>query len=115
MFQTYSSRGDDQLGLTLLGAHQGGELLANTLEDAQSVVLGKSLEEVLDGLILLSANLVLELGNDLGLVGEAESGSDKDLLELGVALEEGGQALEGLGRAVEGLGLDGGSVLDTRA
>lgn len=111
-FSTYSSRGDDQLNLTPLGAHKSGELLAHTLENAQSVVLSKSLEEVLDGLALvLDANLLLEFGNNLALVGRAESGCVENLLELDVTLEDGGEVLKCLGSVFESLCFGGGSVL----
>ena len=109
---TYSGGDDGKLDLAPGGAHKDGELLGDAFEDAESVVLGKSVEEVLDRVgLVLDANLLLKLGDNLGLVRDAESRGGEDLLELGVALEDGGEALEGLGGVVQRLGLDGGSVL----
>lgn len=113
---TYSSGSDNELDLAPGGAHESGELLSNTLKDAQSVVLGKRLEEVLDGVALvLATKVLLELGNDAGLVFGGEGWGGQNLLELCIFLEDGGKALEGLGCGVEGLRLDGGSVLDTNS
>ena len=108
---TYSSAGDGQLNLTTGGAHEGTELLGNTLKLVESVVLGQSLEEVLDGVVLvLDVEGLLDLGNDLLLVGLAEGGGIKDGLELGVSLEGGSEVLETLGGGIQRLGLDSGGV-----
>jgi hypothetical protein len=108
---TYSSAGDGQLNLTTGSAHEGTELLGNTLKLVQSVVLGQSLEEVLDGVVLvLDTEGLLDLGNDLRLVGFAEGGGLKDSLESGISLEGGMEVLETLCGGIQRVGLDSGSV-----
>ena len=108
---TYSSAGDGQLDLTAGGAHEGSELVGNTLKLVESVVLGESLEEVLDGVVLvLDIERLLDLGNDLLLIGGVEGGGIKDGLELGVSLEGGSEVLETLGGGIQRLGLDSGGV-----
>lgn len=63
---SYLSTSDPQLDLALASAHQLGELLADALQQTQSVVLGQSVEEILDSTALVSATSVfLELGHNL--------------------------------------------------
>lgn len=110
---TYSSRGDDELDLALVSAHEDAELFSSALEDAQSVVLGEGLEEVLDGVALvLHTDALLDLGDNLRLIRGAERWSSEDLRKLAVLLEDGRQVLEGLGGAVKGVGLGCGRVLE---
>lgn len=92
--------------------HKGTELLANTLKSTQPVVLGKSVEEVLQDVALVSAaSELLQLGNDLLLVGGGEGRGADDGGELAVVLESLAEGGEGLRDLVEGGGFGGGSVL----
>ena len=78
----------------------------------QSVVLGQCAEEVLDDAVLVgAANVLLELLDNLLLVGDGERGSVEDLAELGVLLENTLESLERLRGGVEGVGLRGRGVL----
>lgn len=107
---TYLGAGNGDLNLAAGGGHDGSELLANAGEEAQSVVLGESVEEVLDGLVV-GTDLLAELLDDGGLVGDGQGRGVKDSSELGVLLEESAKLGESIGRGVEGGGLGGGSVL----
>ena len=92
--------------------HQCTELLANALERAQAIVLCQSAEEVLNRVVLvLHVGRLLNLGDDLLLIGGRESRRGQDLLELGVALEGLVQVVQSLGDGVEGTLLSGGRVL----
>ena len=92
--------------------HQRSEFLAHSLERAQAVVLGQSVEEVLDGVVLvLHVGRLLNLGDDLLLVGDRESGRSQNLLELSIALEGLVQVVQSLGDGVEGTLLGGSRVL----
>lgn len=55
--------------------------------------------------------MLLELGNNLLLVGDGEGGGAEDLSELGILLEDTGELLERLCGVVESVGLGGGGVL----
>ena len=55
--------------------------------------------------------MLLELLDNLLLVGDGEGGCAEDLSELGVLLEDGGELLERLCGVVEGVGLGGSGVL----
>lgn len=108
---THRSADNGHLDFALGGAHQLLKLLADALQETQSVVVGQSLEEVLDGLVLLGSDVLLEDGDDGLLVLLGQSGCQKDLCKLGVLvvyIVEGGQCLGG---GVEGGGLDCSSVL----
>lgn len=92
--------------------HKGTELLANTLKSTQPIVLGQSVEEVLQDVALVSATgELLQLGNDLLLVGGGEGRGADDGGELAVVLEGLAEGGEGLGDLVKGGGFGGGSVL----
>lgn len=92
--------------------HKGTELLANTLKSTQPVVLGKSVEEVLQDVALVSAaSELLQLVNDLLLVGGREGRGADDGGELAVVLKDLAEGGEGLGDLVESGGLGRGSVL----
>lgn len=91
--------------------HQDTEVVYDALQYAHSVVLGECVEEVLDNALLVLANVLLELLDDLLLVLDGESGCAEDLSKLGVPLEDGGELLKRLCGSIEGVGLGGGGVL----
>jgi hypothetical protein len=105
--------GDVQLDLTAVSAHEGSELLADGLKGTETVVLGQGEEEVLQDVTLVGTGDLLELGDDLELVGMGEGGSTEDGTQLGVGLQGLAEGGDGLGGLVEGGGLGGSSVLDT--
>lgn len=107
---TYGSGSDGHLDLTTGSTHKSVKLGANTLEERQSVVLSKSLEEVLDSLVS-SSGVLLELSNNLALVLGRQSWRLHDLAELGVGAENAVELCEGLGDGVEGVALHGCGVL----
>lgn len=109
---THLSRGNVQLNLTTVGAHQGTELLADTLEGSETVVLGKGLEEVLEDVGLVGTGNLLELLDDLLLVGNGQGRSAEDGGQLGVGLQGLAEGSDSLGGLVEGSGLGGSSVLE---
>lgn len=83
--------------------------MADALEEAQSVVLGEGLEEVLKG--GAAAGLLDELGDNGRLVLGAQGGGGEDVVELSILVDNGTEGGEGLGGRVEGGSLCGGSVL----
>lgn len=101
---------DGHLDLAAGGGHEGAELLADALKDGKTVVGSQGLEELLDGLVGAAGGL-LELGDNLLLVFDGESGRGQDALEFNVLLEGGLEALHGLGDGIEGGGLGGCGVL----
>ena len=106
-----------EVDLAVVSAHQGSELLADTLEGTETVVLGESLEEVLDdtGLVGLVGTCNLEeLIDDslLVLVGKHRGAEDGD--ELLVTLEGLAEVGDSTGSLVESSGLGGSGVLFTR-
>lgn len=110
--QTYSSRSNRELNLASRSTHEHGKLVGNRLQNAQAVVVRKSLQEVLDDVPFIHiADVLSQLGDDLVLVASGEHGGMEDSVELGVLLEDSGERLEGFGGAVEGGGLCGGRVL----
>lgn len=94
-----------------MSAHQSTELLADILEGAETVVLSKGSEEVLQDVGLVGTGDLLELLNDLLLVGDGQGGSAEDGVQLGVGLQGLAEAGDGLGGLVEGGGLGGSLVL----
>lgn len=108
---TYSSAGNVHLNLASCSGHQGTELLADASEETKSVVLGKGLEEVLDG-VVLGTDLLDELLDDGGLVVIGQGRGREDGAELGIVLEETTELGDGAGSGIEGRGLDGGRVLN---
>ena len=96
----YLSAGDSHLNLTTGSRHDLAKLLADALEEAQSVVLGKGLEEVLDGRAA-GAGLLGELGDNGRLVLGAQRGSGQDGSKLVVLFDNGAEAGEGLGGGIE--------------
>lgn len=93
-----------------MSTHKGTELLANSLKRTQPIVLGKSAEEVLEDIALVTGELE-QLLNDLLLVGGREGGGADDAGELAVSLEGLVESSEGAGGLVEGSRFGGGSVL----
>lgn len=96
----YLSASDNKINLAPISTHQGGELLAHTLQNPQSVVLGKSLQEVLNGVILAgyTSNL-LQFLDDLRLIASGQGRGAQDGGELCILLEhfrEGRERLGGL-------------------
>lgn len=106
---TYRSARNRHLDLAARSAHQLAELGANALEEAQTVVLGQGLEEVLDGGV--GASGLLELGDDGGLVGGGQGRGVEDGGQLGVLGDQAAQLVQGGGGRVERGGLDGRGVL----
>lgn len=111
---THLGGGDVQLDLAVGSGHEGSELLADTLEGTETVVLGKGLEEVLEDIGLVSTSDLLELLDDLSLVGAGQGRSAEDGGQLLVGLDdltEGSDSLSGL---LKSGGLGRGSVLQRR-
>lgn len=108
--KTYLSADDGHLNLTTGSGHDGAELFADAGEEAQSVVGGEGVEEVLDRLAA-GAGLLDELLNNGRLVLLAQSRGAEDGSELDILLEDGGELGEGLGRCVEAGSLDRRRVL----
>lgn len=106
----YLGRGDGHLDLTLGGGHDLVELVADALEEAESVVLGEGFEEVLDG-GTAAAGLLDKLGNNGGLVLGAQGRGSENVVELGVLVGNGTEGSKGLGGRVESRRLGGSSVL----
>lgn len=109
--KTYLGAGDGDLDLAAGSGDDGGELVADAGQEAQAVVLGEGLEEVLDRLVA-GAGLLGELLDDGLLVGLGQGRRREDGDQLGVLLEEGAEVGEGRGGGIEVRGLDGGSVLN---
>jgi hypothetical protein len=105
--KTYRSTSNDHPDLAAGRAHDLVELGAHPRNQRQAVVLGQGGQQVLDRLVGRGhAGGLLELGDDLALVGLGERRGPQDRRQLGVLADdvlEGGQVLGGL---VEGGGLD---------
>lgn len=81
--------------------HQDGELVAHTRKNAQPVVLGQSRKEVLDRIALvLHAHGLLQLGDDLLLVADAECWGVENAIKSCILLEGVVEILERFGGAV---------------
>lgn len=104
--------GDAELDLAAVGAHQSRELVADTLEGAEAVVLGQGVEEVLEDVGLVGTGDLLQLLDDLLLVGIGQGRGAEDGRELLVALQGLAEGGDGLGGLVEGGGLGGSGVLE---
>lgn len=110
--RTYSSAGNGKLNLAPGSTHQLAELGADTFEEGQAVVLGESVEEVLDSVgLILATGVLLELSDDGGLVIGGEGRRLHDVGELWVLDIDLLEGAEGLGHAIERLRLHGSSVL----
>lgn len=92
-----------------MSAHESAELVNNTVDQSETVVLGHNLEEVLDCLVGVGA--LDDLSNDAGLVFSGESRGRKNGAKLLVLGEGGLELLEGLIGALEAGGLRAGGVL----
>lgn len=110
---TNLSRSNDNLKFTLGGADNLAKLLADALEDAEAVVLGQGGEQVVDGLVG-GAGLLLEFGDDGGLVLSAQGRRGEDGGELGILGDDSVQLRDSLGGRVEGRGLNSRGVLFQR-
>lgn len=107
---TYLSARNRHLNLTAGGGNQLAELVADTVQKRQAVVVGQRAKQVLDGLAA-RASLLLELLHNLALVGGAQGWRLEDGRQLGVLGQEAAQLGErGAGR-LERRRLDGGRVL----
>lgn len=96
-----------------MSTHESGELLADTLEETETVVLSQSVEEVLEDVALVGTSNLLQLLDNLLLVGDSEGRGGEDGDQLAVGLEGLTEAGESLGGLVEVGGLGRGSVLYT--
>lgn len=94
-----------------MSAHQGSELLADTLEGTETVVLGESLEEVLEDTSLIGTGDLSELLNNGLLVGDGKHRGAEDSDELLVSLDGLAEAGDSTGSLVESSGLGGSGVL----
>lgn len=94
-----------------MSTHQSTELLADTVEGAETVVLGKGFEEVLDDAGLIGTGDLGELLNNGLLVGIAQGRGTEDVDELLVGLEGFTEGSDGAGGLVESGRLGRGSVL----
>ena len=83
--KTDSCASNSQLDLSSSSTHQLAELLANALQETQSVVVGEGGQKVLDCVVLVRApGVLLQLGHDLGLVFGTESWGIQDGRQLGI-------------------------------
>lgn len=110
--QTHLSTGNVKLNLTTVSAHESTELLANTLQSTQTVVLGKGSEKVLQDIALIGTSNLLELDNDLLLVGVGQGRGTEDGGQLLVGLQGLTEGSDSLGGGVESGGLGRSSVLE---
>lgn len=94
-----------------MSAHQGSELIADTLEGTETVVLGESVEEVLEDTSLIGTGDLSELLDDGLLVGDGEHRGAEDRDELLVSLDGLAEAGDSTGSLVESSGLGGSGVL----
>src|SRR5271163_4642308 len=86
---TYRSTCDDELFLPSGSTHQDPELLTYPFQQAQSVVLRESCQEVFDGVSFVgAAGVFLQFSNDLRLVAVCECGGGEDGAEFLVGLEK---------------------------
>ena len=89
--------------------HQSLELGDNIGGKAETVVVGQSLEQVLDSGVL--AGGLSNLGDNDALLGRVERRGSEHARELLVLGEDTLEGLEGLVGGVKGVGLSGGNVL----
>ena len=94
-----------------MSTHESTELLADSLQNTQPVVLGQGGQEVLQDVTLVSTSDLLELLDDgLLVVGREGRGAD-DGGELAVSLQGLTKGSEGLGGLVKSSRLGRSSVL----
>jgi hypothetical protein len=94
-----------------VSAHESSELVTDTAEQTETVVLSEGSEEVLEDIALVGTGDLLQLCYDGLLVRDGQGRGGEDAGKLGVGLEGGTEVDEGLGGSVEGGGLGGGGVL----
>jgi hypothetical protein len=85
-----------------VSAHKSSELLADTTEQTETVVLSKGSEEVLEDIALVGTSDLLQLCDNGLLVRDGQGRGGEDAGELGIGLEGGTEVDEGLGGSVEG-------------
>jgi hypothetical protein len=112
--RTHLSTGNSHLDLAPRSGNDLAKLVGDALEQAQAVVLGQRLEEVLER-GAAGASLLDELGDDGRLVGGRQGRRGEDADQLGVLVEDAGQLGELFGGGVEGRGLGGRGVLEIDA
>jgi hypothetical protein len=110
---SHLSTGNSHLDLAARRGDELVELLANTPEEAEAVVLGEGLEEGLDR-GAAAAGVLDQFADDGRLVLRAQHRGGQDLGQLGVLDDDGVEGGDGLGGGVEAGGLDGGGVLQQR-
>lgn len=94
-----------------MSTHESAELLTDSLQNTQPVVLGQGGQEVLQDVTFVSTSDLLELLDDgLLVVGREGRGTD-DGGELAVSLQGLTKGSEGLGGLVKSSRLGGSSVL----
>lgn len=108
--ETHLSAGNGHLNLATGSSDDLAKLLSDALQEAQSVVLGEGVEEVLEG-GAAGTGLLDELGNNRRLVGGGQGGSGQDSAQLGVLVEDAAQLGELFGGGIEGGSLGGRGVL----
>lgn len=109
--KTNLSRSDIKLNLTTVSTHESRELLTDTIQLAQPVILSEHGEEVLHNTALVGADQLLQLLDDLLLVVGGEGGGADDGCELAVGLEGVAEDRQGAGGLVEVGGFHGRDVL----
>ena len=109
--KTYLSTVNGKINLTTVSTHESTELLANSLQNTQPVVLGQGGQEVLQDVTLVSTSDLLELLDDGLLVVGGEGRGADDGGELAVSLQGLTKGSEGLGGLVKSSRLGGSSVL----
>ena len=88
-----------------MSTHQGCEFLADAFKGTETIVLGEGVEEVLEDIGLVATGNLLELLDDLLLVGIGKGRSVEDGSQLLVALQGLTKRSNGLRGLVEGSGL----------
>lgn len=108
----YLGTRDRQFNLSSSSAHQDAKFVNHTGQNTQPVVVGQRFQEALnDTSLVISAEVLLELRNDLTLVRGAERWGREKRSEFSVLLEDSGERLEGAGGGFESGGFRGGRVL----
>lgn len=109
---TYACSGNSNLNLSLVCTHQLSELVADTLQYTQSVVLGESVQKVLNSAGLVgTSHVLLEFLDNAGLVLGREGWCAEDLRKFGIFLHNTEEVREGGSGRIEGRRLSSGSVL----
>lgn len=86
---THGSTCDGHLDLTPRRTHQLAKLVADTLQQTETVILCERIEEVLDGVVLVdSARVLLQLRDNGRLVLGGQRRGHHDGCELGVSVKD---------------------------